>query len=146
MSQPKAREAWESNRVVNACTISSDTNRTGRAAPTTQILELERSASSRSHPAARPPSISVCARTARSDAVEKRPACPATPPMAYAFGHTGFTGTSIWIDPELDLCVVLLTNRVNPTRNNAKHIPLRRAIHDAAASAITDREVPLREP
>ncbi len=64
----------------------------------------------------------------------------------YAFGHTGFTGTSIWIDPELDLFVVLLTNRVNPTRNNAKHIPLRRAIHDAAALAITDRVGPLREP
>ena len=61
-----------------------------------------------------------------------------------AFGHTGFTGTSIWIDPELDMFVVLLTNRVNPTRNNAKHIPLRRAVHDLAALAISDQEVPLR--
>ncbi len=61
-----------------------------------------------------------------------------------AFGHTGFTGTSIWIDPELDMFVVLLTNRVNPTRNNGRHIPLRRAIHDLAALAITDLEVPLR--
>ena len=61
-----------------------------------------------------------------------------------AFGHTGFTGTSIWIDPQLDMFVVLLTNRVNPTRDNDKHIPLRRAIHDAAALAITDREVPPR--
>ena len=61
-----------------------------------------------------------------------------------AFGHTGFTGTSIWIDPELDMFVVLLTNRVNPTRDNAKHIPLRRAVHDAAALAITDLEVRLR--
>ena len=61
-----------------------------------------------------------------------------------AFGHTGFTGTSIWIDPELDLFVVLLTNRVNPTRDNDKHVPLRRAIHDAAALAITDGEVPPR--
>jgi CubicO group peptidase (beta-lactamase class C family) len=61
-----------------------------------------------------------------------------------AFGHTGFTGTSIWIDPELDMFVVLLTNRVNPTRNNDKHIPLRRAVHDLAALAITDLEVSLR--
>jgi CubicO group peptidase (beta-lactamase class C family) len=37
-----------------------------------------------------------------------------------AFGHTGYTGTSIWIDPELDLFVVLLTNRVNPTRANTQ--------------------------
>jgi CubicO group peptidase (beta-lactamase class C family) len=61
-----------------------------------------------------------------------------------AFGHTGFTGTSIWIDPELDMFVVLLTNRVNPTRDNDKHIPLRRAVHDLAALAITEQEVALR--
>jgi beta-N-acetylhexosaminidase len=58
-----------------------------------------------------------------------------------AFGHTGFTGTSIWIDPELDLWVVLLTNRVHPTRENQKIVALRRAVHDAAALAITDRTV-----
>ena len=61
-----------------------------------------------------------------------------------AFGHTGFTGTSIWIDPELDMFVILLTNRVNPTRDNAKHVPFRRAVHDLAALAINDQMVPLR--
>lgn len=63
---------------------------------------------------------------------------------AQAFGHTGFTGTSIWIDPTLDLWVVLLTNRVHPTRGNQKHVGLRRAVHDAAALAITDRAIELR--
>ena len=63
-----------------------------------------------------------------------------------AFGHTGFTGTSIWVDPELDLFVVLLTNRVNPTRDNRKHIELRRAVHDAVATSIRDRTVRPREP
>ncbi len=63
-----------------------------------------------------------------------------------AFGHTGYTGTSIWIDAELDLFVVLLTNRVNPTRENSKHAALRRAVHDAVALAITDRDVRRREP
>jgi len=58
-----------------------------------------------------------------------------------AFGHTGFTGTSIWIDPELDLFVVLLTSRTNPTRANNGHVRLRRAVHDAVARAITDRTV-----
>lgn len=61
-----------------------------------------------------------------------------------AFGHTGFTGTSLWIDPELDVFVVLLTNRVHPTRANRKHIPLRRAVHDAVALAITDFAVSQR--
>jgi beta-glucosidase-like glycosyl hydrolase/CubicO group peptidase (beta-lactamase class C family) len=58
-----------------------------------------------------------------------------------AFGHTGYTGTSIWMDPELDLWVVLLTNRVHPTRANQKIVPLRRAVHDAVVLAITDRTV-----
>ena len=35
-----------------------------------------------------------------------------------AIGHTGFTGTSLWIDPAQDLYVVFLTNRVHPTRDN----------------------------
>ena len=63
---------------------------------------------------------------------------------ATAFGHTGFTGTSIWIDRELDVFVVLLTNRVNPTRENTKHIAFRRAVHDAVAMAIADRAVTRR--
>jgi CubicO group peptidase (beta-lactamase class C family) len=37
---------------------------------------------------------------------------------ASAFGHTGFTGTTLWIDPERGIYVVFLTNRVNPTREN----------------------------
>ncbi len=63
---------------------------------------------------------------------------------AEAFGHTGYTGTSIWMDPELDLWVVLLTNRVHPTRENQKHVPVRRAVHNAAAQAITDMTVERR--
>ena len=55
-----------------------------------------------------------------------------------SFGHTGFTGTSIWIDPERGLFVILLTNRVDPTRNNNKHVPLRRAIADAAQMSIVN--------
>lgn len=58
-----------------------------------------------------------------------------------AFGHTGYTGTSIWMDPEMDLWVVLLTNRVHPTRENQKHVPVRRAVAEAAALAITDMPI-----
>ena len=61
-----------------------------------------------------------------------------------AFGHTGFTGTSFWVDPELDLFVVLLTSRTNPTRENSKHVSLRRAVHDAVANALTDQLVSKR--
>lgn len=53
-----------------------------------------------------------------------------------SFGHTGFTGTSIWVDTEKDIVLVLLTNRVNPTRDNTKITPLRRAIADAVQQAV----------
>jgi len=48
-----------------------------------------------------------------------------------AIGHTGFTGTSLWIDHEKDVYVVLLMNRVHPTRTNEGHITLRPRVHDA---------------
>ena len=63
---------------------------------------------------------------------------------ARSFGHTGFTGTSLWIDPELELIVVLLTNRVHPTRENIAIRRLRPAIHDAVVLAIDDTTVELR--
>ena len=53
-----------------------------------------------------------------------------------SFGHTGFTGTSIWIDPDRQLFVVLLTNRVYPTRENQKHIKIRPALHDAVVQSL----------
>jgi CubicO group peptidase (beta-lactamase class C family) len=96
----------------------------------------------------------VAAFTSRADPDESRALGWDTPSErssagAYfsirSFGHTGFTGTSIWVDPELDVWVVLLTHRVNPTRDNARHIPFRRAVHDAVAAAIRDRPVELRE-
>jgi beta-glucosidase-like glycosyl hydrolase/CubicO group peptidase (beta-lactamase class C family) len=54
----------------------------------------------------------------------------------HSFGHTGFTGTSIWIDPDRQLFVVLLTNRVNPTRENIKIQQVRPALHDAVMQAL----------
>lgn len=53
-----------------------------------------------------------------------------------AFGHTGFTGTSMAIDPELDLYVILLSNRVNPTRNNPRITEVRRRVADAVVGIV----------
>lgn len=47
------------------------------------------------------------------------------------FGHLGFTGTSLWIDPDAETVVVVLTNRVNPTRDNLEIRALRPRAHDA---------------
>jgi CubicO group peptidase (beta-lactamase class C family) len=53
-----------------------------------------------------------------------------------AFGHTGFTGTSLWIDPAADIYAVLLTNRVHPKAGSAEPIRrLRREFHDAVVEA-----------
>lgn len=55
---------------------------------------------------------------------------------ARAFGHTGFTGTSLWVDPERDAFVLLLTNRVNRTRENRKIGGVRVALADAVMAAL----------
>ena len=55
-----------------------------------------------------------------------------------AFGHTGFTGTSIAIDPALDVFIILLSNRVNPTRNNPRITPVRRALADAVTGVLRE--------
>ncbi len=53
-----------------------------------------------------------------------------------SFGHTGFTGTSLWIDPERQLYVILLTNRVHPTRENNLIREVRPAVADAVVRAL----------
>src|SRR5467141_1460442 len=55
---------------------------------------------------------------------------------SHSYGHTGFTGTTIWIDPDRQLFVVLLTNRVHPTRENHKIAEVRPAVHDAVMKAL----------
>ncbi len=47
-----------------------------------------------------------------------------------SFGHTGFTGTSLWIDPDHDLLAILLTNRVHPTRDNDRIRAFRLRFHE----------------
>lgn len=47
-----------------------------------------------------------------------------------SFGHLGYTGTSLWIDPVKELEVVLLSNRVHPTRKNERIKTFRPLIHD----------------
>ena len=58
----------------------------------------------------------------------------------HSFGHTGYTGTSIWMDPERDLFIILLTNRVNPTRANTAILRVREHVADLVADALTHPE------
>jgi CubicO group peptidase (beta-lactamase class C family) len=59
--------------------------------------------------------------------------CSAGPALApAAFGHTGFTGTSCWIDPEAGRICILLTNRVHPRCRDIDMNAVRRGFHEAA--------------
>jgi CubicO group peptidase (beta-lactamase class C family) len=55
------------------------------------------------------------------------------------YGHTGFTGTSLVVDPRRQLIVVVLANRVHPTRNGPSQNPVRQQVADAALAAADAR-------
>ena len=59
-------------------------------------------------------------------------------PAGEGFGHTGFTGTSIWIDPKSETAVIILTNRVHPA-DKGSVLRVRREVADAAAALVKDR-------
>ncbi len=56
-----------------------------------------------------------------------------------SFGHLGFTGTSLWIDPEEEIIVVLLTNRVHPTRTRGGMYSVRRQFHTEVMKALLEK-------
>jgi CubicO group peptidase (beta-lactamase class C family) len=58
------------------------------------------------------------------------------------FGHTGFTGTCVWVDPKYDIVYIFLSNRVNPTRRNnlISQMQIRGKIQDAIYKAVLDHE------
>ncbi len=58
-----------------------------------------------------------------------------------SIGHTGFTGTSLWIDWERDLYITLLTNRVHPNRENDNIRQIRPQVHDLIVAAIASSDL-----
>jgi len=62
---------------------------------------------------------------------------------ARSFGHTGYTGTSLWIDPTRDIVIVLLTNRVNPTRDTPKFGMMRAVVADAVIRSLFPDAAPV---
>lgn len=61
-----------------------------------------------------------------------------------SYGHTGFTGTSIWIDPVASVAVIFLTNRVYPTAANKQQARFRSVLHDAVREALSAMEAERR--
>ncbi|HVJ88720.1 MAG TPA: serine hydrolase, partial [Labilithrix sp.] len=60
---------------------------------------------------------------------------------ARTFGHLGFTGTSVWIDPDASAVVVVLTNRIYPTRDNIAIRAARPVVHDALWTLAASRRL-----
>jgi CubicO group peptidase (beta-lactamase class C family)/beta-glucosidase-like glycosyl hydrolase len=73
----------------------------------------------------------------KDNATRKEP-YPASKVSLETFGHTGFTGTCVWVDPKYNLVYIFLSNRVYPTRDNNKlsQLSIRGKIQDAIYSAL----------
>jgi len=73
----------------------------------------------------------------KDNATSKSP-YPSASASPQTFGHTGFTGTCVWVDPKYNLVYIFLSNRVTPTRNNAKfgQMNVRPNIQEAIYSSI----------
>jgi CubicO group peptidase (beta-lactamase class C family) len=72
------------------------------------------------------------------DNATRKEAYPSKSASAQTFGHTGFTGICVWVDPQYKLIYIFLSNRVTPTRNNNKlgQLNVRPNIQEAIYSAI----------
>lgn len=72
------------------------------------------------------------------DNVTRREPYPSLLASPQTFGHTGFTGTCVWVDPKYDLVYIFLSNRVNPSRNNPAfaQLSVRGKIQDTIIEAI----------
>jgi CubicO group peptidase (beta-lactamase class C family) len=104
---------------------------TGTAPATTRLMSVETA-----HRMLSPSTVSGSSRALGWDLMRPTSSCGANL-SSRAFGHTGFTGTSLWIDPERGFYVVLLTNRVHPEAGSSEPIQhLRRTVHDAVACAL----------
>jgi CubicO group peptidase (beta-lactamase class C family) len=68
-------------------------------------------------------------------------AYPAPAASPYSFGHSGFTGTFVWSDPEYQLVFIFLSNRVHPSRNSRKlySLNIRTALHQVFYQAEMDQ-------
>ncbi len=66
-------------------------------------------------------------------------ALPGVPVEPQTVWHTGFTGTAIWVDPSHQLVLVLMTNRVHPTRENSRHVALRREVASFVLRRVAQR-------
>jgi CubicO group peptidase (beta-lactamase class C family) len=80
--------------------------------------------------------VSGSTRTLGWDTPSPQRSLAGTKMSKHTVGHLGFTGVSLWLDLERGVNVVLLTNRVHPTRDNDKIVEFRPRIHDLVMETV----------
>ncbi len=143
---------WRQRRVVaevhdeNAARLGGVAGHAGLFATATDVARFGQLFLDGGDPLLQPSTVDAMSREqVRDDQISRglgflrwspEPTASSHPFGKRAFGHTGFTGTSLWIDPDRALVVALLTNEVYHGRHERQIAPLRVAIHEAVIAAV----------
>jgi CubicO group peptidase (beta-lactamase class C family) len=155
---PTANDRTFRKRIVQGEVQDENASVMGGVAPHAGVFSTAREVAIFAHamlsggaPIVRPETLAVFTRRDDSPADTSRalgwdtPSAPSQSGKYFfsssAYGHLGYTGTSLWIDPERQLSVTLLTNRTWPDCSNQAIREVRPRFHDAVAEALGDRAV-----
>jgi CubicO group peptidase (beta-lactamase class C family) len=144
--------AWRNRRIVgevhdeNAAALGGVAGHAGIFSTAADTARLGQMYLDRGAPLLSAGTVAEMTRVQAEDGMTRRglgfalwcadPEASGNPFSPQAFGHTGFTGTSLWIDPERDLVVACLTNRVYYGRNADGILAFRVALHRAIVEAL----------
>ncbi len=144
--------AWRNRRIVgevhdeNAAALGGVAGHAGIFSTATETARLGQMYLERGAPLLSVETVAEMTRVQAEDGMTRRglgfalwcadPEASGNPFSQRAFGHTGFTGTSLWIDPERDLVVACLTNRVYYGRDASNILAFRVALHRAIVEAL----------
>jgi len=129
----------------NASVLSGVSGHAGVFAPAADVALFAHALLNGGRPILRPETVALFARRQPSPPGTSRALgwdTPSQPSQSgrylsqSAFGHLGYTGTSLWIDPELHLAITLLTNRTWPDQSSEAIKQVRPAFHDAVVQAL----------
>jgi len=147
---------WRNRRIVgevhdeNAAALGGVAGHAGIFSTATETARLGQMYLERGAPLLSAETVAEMTRVQAEDGMTRRglgfalwctdPEASGNPFSQRAFGHTGFTGTSLWIDPERDLVVACLTNRVYYGRDASNILAFRVALHRAIVEALDHDE------
>lgn len=147
--------AWRGRRLVgevhdeNAARLGGVAGHAGLFGTASDLAALGQMYLEGGRPLLRPETVAEMVRLQAEEGSARRglgfalwspdPEASGNPFSRRAFGHTGFTGTALWVDPERDLVVASLTNRVYYGRDAAGITAFRVALHKAIVAAVDDQ-------